>query len=182
MYQWGRKDPFMGASTFTSKTLALSTGTWSTASGGSVALAEANPMTFYTNTDLPNGSWQSEKTAYDPCPAGWRVPDGGENGVWAKAMMKTESFTNGLLKAEKGLNFSNTMGDDETIYYPISGYRSSGNGALVSVSSSGYYWSYSHVPNYSSNAYNFYLNDWECNPFYSYYRSAGMLVRCQKII
>ena len=172
MYQWGRKDPFMGGST--------STGTWSTASGGSVALAEANPMTFYTNTNLPNGSWQSEKTAYDPCPAGWRVPDGGENGVWAKAMMKTATFTDVLLKAEKGLNFSNTMGDDETIYYPFSGYRSSGNGALGHVSSCGYYWSCSHVPNFSSTAYSFYFFDCEVNPFQSYYRSAGLLVRCCK--
>ena len=137
MYQRGRKDPFMGASSFTSNTLALSTGTWSAASSGSVALAEANPMTFYTNTTLPNSSWESEKTVYDPCPVGWRVPDGGENGVWAKAMMKTESFTDGSLKAEKGFNFANAMGEDEIIYFPLSGYRKQDTGALDSAGTYG---------------------------------------------
>ena len=162
LYQWGRKDPFMGASSFSSSaSLALSTGTWSTASGGSIALAEANPMTFYTYTRLSNGSWSSEKTAYDPCPKGWRVPDGGVNGLWAKAMMKTESFSDGSLKAEKGLNFANTMGEDETIYYPLSGYLLDYKLELSGVGGQGYCWSCS--PDV--------ISDWACNLTYSGYGS-----------
>lgn len=161
LYQWGRKDPFMGASSFSSSaSLALSTGTWSTASGGSIALAEANPMTFYTYTRLSNGSWSSEKTAYDPCPEGWRVPDGGVNGLWAKAMMKTESFSDGSLKAEKGLNFANTMGEDETIYYPLSGYLLDYRLELSGVGDKGCCWSCSP----------YVISDWACNLTFSYGR------------
>ena len=42
-----------------------------------------------------NSLWGSAKTIYDPCPAGWRIPEGGYNdgmgdqgladGIWAKA-------------------------------------------------------------------------------------------------
>ena len=181
LYQWGRKDPFMGASSFSSSaSLALSTGTWSTASGGSIALAEANPMTFYTYTRLSNGSWSSEKTAYDPCPEGWRVPDGGVNGLWAKAMMKTESFSDGSLKAEKGLNFANTMGEDETIYYPLSGYLVDFRLELSGVGGQGYCWSCS--PDEISNmARNLTFSDYgSIYPVAAADRACAHSVRCCK--
>ena len=181
LYQWGRKDPFMGASSFSSSaSLALSTGTWSTASGGSIALAEANPMTFYTYTRLSNGSWSSEKTAYDPCPEGWRVPDGGVNGLWAKAMMKTESFSDGSLKAEKGLNFANTMGEDETIYYPLSGYLVDFRLELSGVGGQGYCWSCS--PDEISNmARNLTFSDYgSIYPVAAANRACAHSVRCCK--
>lgn len=181
LYQWGRKDPFMGASSFSSSaSLALSTGTWSTASGGSIALAEANPMTFYNYTRLSNGSWSSEKTAYDPCPEGWRVPDGGVNGLWAKAMMKTESFSDGSLKAEKGLNFANTMGEDETIYYPLSGYLVDFRLELSGVGGQGYCWSCS--PDEISNmARNLTFSDYgSIYPVAAADRACAHSVRCCK--
>ena len=182
MYQRGRKDPFMGASSFTSNTLALSTGTWSAASSGSVALAEANPMTFYTNTTLPNSSWESEKTVYDPCPVGWRVPDGGENGVWAKAMMKTESFTDGSLKAEKGFNFANAMGEDEIIYFPLSGYRKQDTGALDSAGTYGGCLSCSVVTDTSTPYKLTFTSYYKVTPVDLYGGGSGgaFPVRCQK--
>ena len=95
LYQWGRKEPFLASLSISSDVKALSSGNWIVSSDSMVdgrlnrtAKPEANPMTFYTGTTthyLPDGSWQTEKTAYDPCPAGWRVPEGGENGVWAEA-------------------------------------------------------------------------------------------------
>ena len=181
MYQWGRKDPFMGASTFTSNTLALSTGTWSAASGGSVALAEVNPTTFYTNTNLPSGSWSSEKTAYDPCPTGWRVPDGGENGVWANAMMKTDFFTDGSLEMDEGFNFSNAVGEYDMIYYPLSGYRHGDNGSLSSVGDFGEYWSCSTYSLYGYQAYSLYFyGKGHVYLVFSPNRASGYSVRCQK--
>ena len=181
MYQWGRKDPFMGASTFTSNTLALSTGTWSAASGGSVALAEVNPTTFYTNTNLPSGSWLSEKTAYDPCPTGWRVPDGGENGVWANAMMKTDFFTDGSLKMDEGFNFSNAVGEYDMIYYPLSGYRHDDNGSLSSVGDFGEYWSCSTYSLYGYQAYSLYFyGQGHVYLVFTSNRAYGNSVRCQK--
>lgn len=77
LYQWGRKDPFLGSSSISSSVMAVSTGAWNITSGGSVVNAEENPMAFYTGMSLPNGSWQTVKTVCDPCPTGWRVPEGG---------------------------------------------------------------------------------------------------------
>ena len=86
----------------------------------------------------PNDSWQSEKTVYDPCPAGWRVPDGGENSIWAKALNTIESFYNIALQAGKGLNFSGALGADEIIYYPVSGYRICQSSMLTGVGNLGF--------------------------------------------
>lgn len=181
VYQWGRKDPFMGASSFSSTAQALSTGTWSSSYGGSSVLAESNPMTFYTGTYLPNGSWSSGKTVFDPCPAGWRVPDGGENGVWAKALMKTEYFTDFSLKADDGSNFAKAMGDDETIYYPMSGIRADGGRTLINVGGDGLYWSCSPLPNRNDYAYIFNLDySGYVDPVYGNARSYGYPVRCLK--
>lgn len=37
---------------------------------------------IYPDSDNENITrWDSQKTIYDPCPAGWRVPDGGDNGI-----------------------------------------------------------------------------------------------------
>lgn len=177
MYQWGRKDPFMGSSSLSSSTsLALSTGKWSNSSGGNVFLADANPMTFYTSISMPNDSWQSDKTAYDPCPIGWRMPDGAENGVWAKAMMKMNSFTDSSMIGDKGLNFANVMGDDDVIYYPLTGCRRSAD-ELYAVGRNGDY--------RSCSSYYLHLDSMgNVIPFHSYYygndRALGFPVRCQK--
>lgn len=183
MYQWGRKDPFMGPSSLSSNAkLALSTGVWSGASGGNAPHADMNPMTFYRGISFPDGSWYAEKTAYDPCPAGWRIPDGGEKGIWARALMKTESFTDSSLQADKGINLANILGEDDVIYYPLPGYRYStnqlgytGQGELIQVGSIGYYWSndLSSCINFSNKGY--------VNPSSNTSGTAAYSIRCQKI-
>ena len=38
---------------------------------------------YYSTTErTDNQRWNSQKTMYDPCPSGWRVPDGGKRGIW----------------------------------------------------------------------------------------------------
>lgn len=178
LYQWGRKDPFLGSSSISSSAKAASTGTWSITSGGSVANAEANPMTFYTNMSLPNVSWASLKTANDPCPHGWRVPDGGSNGVWARALGSSSSFNNLLLweSTNRGMNFSGKFGSDHTIWYPASGYRDRSDGDLGSVGNDGNY--YSASPD-SYNSYNLYFNgSGNVFPSFSNNRMHGNSVRC----
>lgn len=126
LYQWGRKDPFLGSSSISESLLAVSTGTWNTASGGSVANAEANPTTFYKSMSLPDGSWASSKTAYDPCPAGWRVPDGGENGFWATALGASGATWDSTSNGRRW-----TLADGETTaWYPGVGYRESEYGLV----------------------------------------------------
>ena len=103
-------------------------------------------MTLYTGLSLPNESWKSQKTVYDPCPAG------GDAGVWAKALGSPSNFTDGSLydSVNKGMNFSGRLGSASTIWYSASGYRLSDSGGLHDVGYSGYCWSCSQFDNYSN--------------------------------
>ena len=168
-YQWGRKDPFLGSSSVSTSTLAKSTIAWpdpviSDSFTGSPEYATAHPTTFIENntvnkdwyfTDSPsvdNTRWlpsSSPKTVYDPCPAGWRVPDGGTSGVWAKAL-NTE-VTSTFDSDNKGINLTGTFGEDAIIWYPSAGSRHYTEGTLTTVGSSGIYWS--ATPYTSSSVY-----------------------------
>lgn len=144
MYQWGRKEPFVGSSSLSSASVAAATANMSHSSGATTLLCELNPMIFYLESRLPNGSWDVQKTVYDPCPFGWKVPEGGVDGVWAKALGQTGNMTNSALLTEYGLNLSGVLGDDESIYYPFTGYYNGGSyggGSLTSTGSYGYCWS-----------------------------------------
>ena len=162
LYQWGRKDPFLGSSSISDEIEARSNITWptavySTSSTGNIAYAIAHPTTFincntrnydwyYTGTSsTDNTRWTSSektKSIYDPCPAGWRVPDGGDNGVWAKALGSRSSFKRKSLysKKNKGINFSGKFGESSIIWYPASGFRYKDIAKLGYVDYGGYYW------------------------------------------
>lgn len=193
LYQWGRKDPFLGSSSISSSTVAKSTITWpsavsSNSSNGTIAYATANPTTFvgafsspydwhYSSRD--NSLWttsESSKSIYDPCPAGWRVPDGGSNGVWLKACGSGFlSFDYTYNSTNEGMNFSGKFGSASTIWYPASGSRG-GSGSLDLVGSCDYYWSASPF-NYL--AYILYFDDYgSVAPSTSSSRASGQSVRC----
>ena len=196
LYQWGRKDPFLGSSSISYSTEAESTITWPSAvssdsSKGTIAYATANPTTFikynsnngdwyYTgSSSTDNTRWttsETSKSIYDPCPAGWRVPDGGANGVWSKAKGSSSWFGNSYNSTNKGMNFSGKLGFASTIWYPASGYRNDLDGGQFGVGYYGRYWSAS--PN-SCRAYylNFY-NDGFFDPSYNDLRASGYSVRC----
>ena len=156
LYQWGRKDPFMGSCAQSGKTLAASTGSWSTVSSpSSMDYAEENPTTFIKSNwyggSVPGNGWHTSESAkglYDPCPVGYRVPDGGENGFWATANVKsTGDSTN------RGMYW--TLADGETTaWYPAVGYRSYDSGSLIDVGERGYCWSASPSPSSTSYAGN----------------------------
>ncbi len=198
LYQWGRKDPFLVSSSISSNTEAKSTITWpssvsSSSSTGTIGYATAHPTTFITynsnngdwyyssGSSTDNTRWQSSKTVYDPCPVGWRVPDGGSNGVWSKAFGTSSYWTNSSNwdSANKGMDFSKTdkkLGSSGPIWYPASGYRGSSSGSLFDVGSSGSYWSVSSNGYY---AYNLHLsNRVSVNPASYDYRALGQSVRC----
>lgn len=158
LYQWGRKDPFLGSSSMSDDNEAKSTITWPSAvssdsSSGTIAYAIANPTTFitesskifdwyYTDSELTyNTRWTTSdypKSIYDPCPAGWRVPDGG---VWSKALGSSSEFTNVFDNVYRGMNFSGKFGSDQTIWYPAPGYRGYSDGSFSNVAYYGLYWS-----------------------------------------
>jgi uncharacterized protein (TIGR02145 family) len=202
LYQWGRKDPFLGSSSLSSSTVAKSTNYWppavsSDSSRGTIAYAIANPTTFITN-DRTNYDWyytgnnvsdnarwttsESSKSIYDPCPSGWRVPDGGKNGIWSNALGSSSSFTQSSLydSTNKGVNFSGKFGQDQTIWYPASGCRYYYDGSLAKVGNVGFFWSAS--PNVDYNAYYllFKFEDYVVKPSTKSTRADGLSVRCVK--
>lgn len=82
LYQWGRKDPMPGSADgsydeintlFDGDGVAIKLGK---ASSGSLEKSIMNPSVFYRGYYAASPSWGPEnKTIYDPCPKGWKVPD-----------------------------------------------------------------------------------------------------------
>ena len=194
LYQWGRKDPFLsGCSIDSYDQVAKSTLTWpsavtSSSSTGTVAFVTSHPTTYvlgvsstyydwhYSSRD--NNLWKSSKTIYDPCPVGWRVPDGGSNDVWSTALGSSSDFEDYTLydSTNAGMNFSGRFGSASTIWYPASGYRRNRDGALRNVGSIGDYWSVTPDSNYACSLYfNYYGN---VNPASYGSRASGFSVRC----
>ena len=89
LYQWGRKDPFVGAAVYDKypAKAAVSGEAW-TKSEGKVSMEEAikTPTTLYIDAEHSDDHdwnsasdanlWDNEgkKTIYDPCPVGYKVP------------------------------------------------------------------------------------------------------------
>ena len=193
LYQWGRKDPFLGSSSISSYHIANSTITWpsaveSSSATGTVDYAILNPTTFVTVSSSSEDDWHytsrdntlwttSDKTKsiYDPCPAGWRVPDGGSNGVWSKAL--DSSYGDVLYDGtNKGMNFSGKFGSASTIWYPAAGSRRNSDGGLFSIGIHGGCWSASPSGNTAYYLHFFELGD--VGASFSYYRAEGQSVRC----
>ena len=203
LYQWGRKDPFLASSSISSPVEAKSTITWpepvlSDSSTGKIYYTIANPTTFiYVNyLNNKNNDWyytgssstddtrwtpsNKAKSIYDPCPAGWRVPDGGENGVWSKALGSSSDFRNDSLfdKIDKGMNLQGRLGSNQKIiWYPASGCRYYTDGDLY-VGDYGSCWSASP---YNHSAYSMDISaDGAVRPSDSSSRAYGLSVRCIK--
>ena len=202
LYQWGRKDPFLGSSSVSSSKTAASTITWpSYAYAATIEYATANPTTFIAgNSDnydwcvsdsssIDNTRWTTSdaaKSIYDPCPAGWRVPDGGYDGVWKNAWgISKYAVDDASLfdSTNMGMNFFGVFGSDTSIWYPSSGYLNPNYGWLQFVGFFSLCWSASPGSIYayrsSYNAFNFYFTDYGyiCHS-YDDNRSCGCSVRC----
>ena len=146
-YQWGRKDPFLGANrmeanVFDEDATASSTLQWprcldADAEIGTIEFAVAHPTTFIVSTPIleyntgdwyytedgttDNTRWQEEKTIYDPCPAGWQVPTGGPQGLWTKACGGKDFFSVDRAETDYGANLTLKFGDADLIWYPFAG-------------------------------------------------------------
>ena len=209
LYQWGRKDPFPAAQSFSGKTAVpyATSVSWPAAiSAGSIETSVRNPMRFmkatatkqdwydYTSSNdaMIEGRWSRDKTEYDPCPAGWRVPDGGASGVWSTAFGRSDGFSaqNYWLGGRYGYNFNGLLGDNgETmIWYPATAYINSGLGNISGHGQYAMYWScttYGWNTDYNrlderAHQFYFYTNT-SIQPAQSYVRAQGCAVRCLKI-
>ena len=156
LYQWGRKDPFLNSKLVFGNSVVSSTLTWpdpiaSESKTGTIEYATANPTTFiyynYKNYDwyytgdstTDDTRWtesDEKKSVYDPCPAGWRVPDGD---IWVKAA-GTDSTLEDMFDGDNGgIDFTDTFSDDD-IWYPAAGYLHAPGGILYDVGITGVYW------------------------------------------
>ena len=195
LYQWGRKDPFLGSASISSAVERESTITWpspvsSDAANGTIGYSVLNPTTFikyngsnydwyYTGSSSTDDTrWQSDKTIYDPCPVGWRVPDGGDEGVWSTAKGSSSSYNRSYDSTNKGMNFSGDFGIASTIWYTASGCRGCNGGALGDVGFGVLYWSVTPASNHAYNL--FFRYDGYVNPTYYDSRAGGFPVRCTK--
>ena len=134
LYQWGRKDPFIGSSSISESFLSAKSTlenpktVTSDSNTGTIDYAVANPTTLI-DSNRENYDWlygtiaterwtdlDSPKSVYDPCPAGWRVPNGE---VWQRVGMSNSTHT--FDNVNKGMDFSGLFGDDFSIWYPYTG-------------------------------------------------------------
>ena len=151
LYQWGRKDPFVGPATTSSTSVSITTypSPWGivacSSSNGTEAYGIAHPTTFVTKNSNGdwlytenNNLWGSTKTMHDPCPPGWRVPNGGKTGLWAVASGETQSISSAC--GSTGVAFNNILAPG-AVWYPFAGAKSSTNGSLTNLQQYGYYWS-----------------------------------------
>lgn len=217
LYQWGRKDPFPGSATVTGSKMAATTAktliALSTAENGTVEYATRNPDTMilsgqeassdwlYGGSD--NTLWQSAKTKYDPCPPGWRVPDGGDEGIWAKiGLPKNGAYghidTNGDNQVDTPVLFPYPEEDARLagmtipaeycgadVWYPTAGGIRPYDATFTNVGIAGYYWSVaSYFEGNQALGFNFWYYD--NNGAYVYHsarlsKSMAASVRCCKI-
>ena len=207
LYQWGRKDPFLSADQINPGDPSLnikkaaSTITWpdpvlSDANVGTIEYTITHPTTFimsqgsvldwYYNDEntTEDSRWQDSKTIYDPCPAGWRVPTGGNTGVWVTAFGSDEQWDDESIWDEKncGVDFAKSekkLGTDASIWYPTPGLIYADTGVLNAVGTLGGYWSNTPSRRYVDVFGVSYLG-YILNSVYSD-RAHGNSVRCQKI-
>ncbi len=162
-YQWGRKDPFMSFASLTETIEMASDYSWPNPievynkNSSLVEYSVQNPTTYIKSTTglrdwqavyegyVDPKLWQKNKTIYDPCPPGWRVPDGGPEGLWAKAGIPTDGNLGYL-----GMIIDKKYSGKDA-WYPAADCRLA-NGSLNShVGSWGRYWSCTRY--YSDNPY-----------------------------
>ncbi|MDR1882007.1 MAG: fibrobacter succinogenes major paralogous domain-containing protein, partial [Prevotella sp.] len=112
---------------------------------------------------------------YEPDGSVWKRHDG-----WSGSGSFIEGIKeNGSSQTEDAFVTYKYSPTGETVYFPASGNRNSGNGELVNVGSAGSYWSASAAN--GPNAYNLVFDYSYMFSSYSYNRENGFSVRCVRL-
>jgi uncharacterized protein (TIGR02145 family) len=188
VYQWGRKDPFPGPSSIevegTYYGFAAVAGTPIATSSTPISLNDAikHPNKFINSgsTDWLSTSdgtlWGDEasKTIYDPCPAGYRVPNrvkSNDNQLFAAKLSTAAGWA---------CNFTNywfTLGSPATVF-PCACYC---DGGSFKATFRAVYWNAHQNGDSTGDAYNIYIYASSGNAKfgnYSHNKSRGYSVRC----
>jgi hypothetical protein len=143
VYQWGRKDPFTAAGTYNGSKPATWAGAPDVVAPSAITLEQsiADPRLL---GHIDNGDWlvtsddamwsDTEKTVYDPCPPGYRVP----------AMNPAVPFWNNI-SSQTGWAINPSYGwltiGDPAAVFPIAGYRDDYSvGGMAKVGVRTLYW------------------------------------------
>lgn len=184
-YQWGRKDPLFN---YKSNAIACS------AESGTLEYVTRNPFAYiipsegseYPSDWLWKGNgklWGKTKTEYDPCPAGYRVPDGNTDTLsfWVGCDFIGNAGTYDT--NYKGYDF-NVLEDDTSIFL-VGGYVSYDTAtATPTLYANGYYWcsntvTYTNNNNHYGRVYSFSGSKAPAKGGLAKY--CGAQIRCQKI-
>ena len=164
-YQWGRKDPFVGPKAVNSSSNAVVAGVELSATEGS-GEADESKISLQQSIENPtllghakNGDWllpadnelwkDAEKTIYDPCPPGYRVP-----ALTGNTNFFSEDASAATGWVENASQYHFAMGDPLGVF-PFAGYRDDyGPASMTHAYDRVAYWSSSA----SSDAKAAYLN------------------------
>ena len=156
-YQWGRKDPFTAYNYMYTAPYDAITYEYGNAS---IETAVKNPTIVYNDAqwDGNQNLWGKEKTMYDPCPSGWKVP------MPAVLEDMRGNAINGSYEVTTA---------DRYLYFPYSGYTS-GDDNYMGHTEWGFYWT-------STYRYATRVHRWTSYPDHEYYDvDYVMSVRCMK--
>ena len=156
-YQWGRFVPMLPPADYNSTTNATNYGvkTFAVSPGKADTYGAGiqNPQMFYKNKYSPYNwfgtasycnLWDANcvstgnsdnnviKTVYDPCPVGFKMPNGNTFTYFSNSKV-VGSFNNGQY-------FKRNAYDTTGVFFPATGYRVHSDGSLSNVGSSGYVW------------------------------------------
>jgi hypothetical protein len=178
-YQWGRPTPMLPPKDYNSSTNATNYGVKSFAVSSGLANTYGagiqNPQMFYIGSTL-NYNWFGSmsyynlwdancisfgnsdntvvKTVYDPCPAGFKMPNGNTFTYF--------STSNAVGGFNNGWKFKRNAEDTTGVFFPASGFRSNSNGDFVVVGSAGLMWLSSSES--LGRTYAMYFNSSNVNP------------------
>lgn len=147
-YQWGRKDPFIGAREFKDyPSQATVAGSSMSKIGALITMdyAIAHPTTYAYVPEADNSNWidtpanafwdnAGSKSIYDPCPQGYRVPTYTNDPMWTAT---DDGWTWNKSDATK-FWFRH---DASNVVFPISGYIDCWGGSLTSSDKRSIIWS-----------------------------------------
>ena len=143
-YQWGRKDPFVAPSTGVAGTMTFD------AAKMSVEESVKNPTAYIKtggdsvkdwNTESATDLWGATKTVYDPCPAGYQVPNRDKTTNWWGEKLSKGFVYNTTYKWFKAGVEYDPASPETTGYlvFPVCGYID--QGSLAKLGSRVYIWS-----------------------------------------
>lgn len=83
-------------------------------------------------TSIDNNDYDVVKTIYDPCPVGFKIPNGNE--------FTNFHYNNTVGSFANGWKFKRYSGDTVGVFFPASGCRNSISGSLLENNTSGFVW------------------------------------------